>query len=303
MGEAALNSKGSIALPYLREIIEETLRGVVERIPPHSDLYAACEYTIFPGGKRVRPLLSLALAADLGADLNLVKFPACALELLHAASLIHDDLPALDNDDLRRGKPSCHRQFGEGTAVLVADYLTALAFHLSTLITPDRSSILSVPQLIAHSYMLVCRGQLLDLHSHQIKGLRELYALKTGALFSCALQLAALLGAGSKQLIETAAKLGVELGIAFQIIDDYVDLFGTDQQRGRGESSDLKNKKVTFFSVSERAQGERELEAQCVRVRELLGALEACPEFVNGGASLTKQSIERMIGVRSRALP
>lgn len=215
-------------------------------------LKSSIEYMLFPSGKRIRPLLCLALVADLNSKLQELIPIAAALELIHTASLIHDDLPAMDNDDFRRGRPSCHKAFNEATAILAGDLMVALALSLPcrTKYNPQIQSAMVLE--LSQAFINLCNGQQLDLipSNHQQRDqVEQIHQLKTGALFASTFKLAAL-GAGvNSQQINDFYQLGMQLGLCFQIADDYIDQFGTAQDRGRPTSSDQKNQKKTFFDL------------------------------------------------------
>jgi len=211
-------------------------------------LRGAILYSLFPGGKRIRPLLSIAILEDCNVQRDKFLPVAATLELLHNASLIHDDLPALDNDDMRRGRETCHRAFGEASAVLAGDMMVSSAILLLT--RTDYTPEIKVRMIaaISHAYNDLCNGQQLDMVADTAKNrVEETHRLKTGALFSCAAELPVLAAGYDQQAIEKARHFGSQLGLFFQMSDDFIDLFGSEKIRGRPESSDVKNKKTTAF--------------------------------------------------------
>lgn len=205
-------------------------------------------YAVFPGGKRLRPLLTIALGLDLGANLTSLLAPAASVELLHCTSLIHDDLPALDNDDMRRGKPSSHRVFGEGHALLAGDAAVPLALHVLLSVDLPSQARLSLMDELAGAFLQVCNGQQLDLLSGNARGeILSLYAKKTGALFGAACAAGAIVADRGSIITEEARRLGTELGVLFQLHDDAIDHL---PQKGRKEGSDQRNhKEVAAHSV------------------------------------------------------
>lgn len=235
--------------------IDSRIADLLQRLEGAAPLTQAVGYAL-AGGKRIRPLLTLAFCADLGGKPDRIMGAALALEIVHAASLIHDDLPSLDNDDMRRGQPSCHKKFGEATALLAGDYMIALAFQSLHECSLAPQTVLRMSTLFARSFIELCNGQQLDLAPPQERGdLVKLHELKTGALFSTALAFGAWGAECRDDCIEEAQKLGRAVGLAFQIVDDYLDLFGSAAQRGRSDSSDVRNNKPTFFNQADASGG------------------------------------------------
>lgn len=219
------------------ERVEQALRSVIQRSRISEASRGAVEHGVFSGGKRVRPRFLLALATDVSAGVSESTISnAAAIELLHCASLVHDDLPALDNDLLRRGKPTVHAEYGAGVATLAGDIIAALPFLL-----PDVRA-----DLIAHAYTQLCDGQVLDLKRAKSSAeLLEIHKRKTGALFAVAAQLAcveipdiALSGSAMKS---AALAFGEVVGIEFQLRNDVDD---SKEARGCEESSDQRNRRL-----------------------------------------------------------
>ncbi len=241
------------AIKNIQQVIEARLESFISNSQIEGVLLEAIQHAVFPAGKRIRPLISLLLAQDLKLPTELILNQSLAVELLHCSSLIHDDLPALDNDDLRRGRPSCHKAFGEATAILAGDALIALAFEIASKINHNHnfessgkatvSVALTSISLIAEAFKAVCRGQQLDLLNH--KELERMQLLKTGALFAVSCKLPSLYFTDNQLLINSFENFGYSLGAFFQYADDYLDVWGSDAVRGRNQSSDLKNSKIT----------------------------------------------------------
>lgn len=260
--------------------VESTLETILldSEIPPR--LSDAMRYSLLARGKRLRPIFCLSMA-KLCAGMNnsnnawVQALPfAIALEMIHTYSLIHDDLPAMDNDDLRRGKPTCHKAFDEATAILAGDGLLTDAFYFMTNCHLPAQNILESLQLIAKAVgsQGMVGGQMLDMEAEQRKlNLDELCVLnakKTGALLQCAcLSGASLMGAAStaKELIQ---KYGTNIGIAFQIIDDVLDIIGDSALLGKNTGSDEANQKSTWPSLMGIEESKKK-------------ALEYCNEAVN----------------------
>jgi farnesyl diphosphate synthase/geranylgeranyl diphosphate synthase type II len=221
-------------------------------------LLEAMRYSTLAGGKRVRPVLVYVTGEALGAPLEVLDAPAAAVELIHVYSLVHDDLPAMDNDDLRRGRPTCHRAFDEATAILVGDALQARAFevlaHASATIPP--SARLEMLRVLADAIGTrgMAGGQAIDLESVRQTldevALERMHRQKTGALIEASVLLGAI-SAGVSSAPERAAlaEFGTEIGLAFQIQDDILDVEGTTQALGKRAGADADRVKPTYPSV------------------------------------------------------
>ncbi len=254
---------GSGFLVRTRERIEQALDAY---LPPLSDpanlapdLNAAMRYAVMSGGKRLRPLLVCATTASLSGDwgggghIETALAPACALEFIHAYSLIHDDLPAMDNDDLRHGQPSCHKAFGEATAILAGDALQALAFNLLA----DASSLalqvrLALISLLANAsgWQGMVGGQARDMSASGTRlGQAELEAMhkaKTGALLRTALEFGGLCAGAGPETSARLRHLGERIGLAFQVVDDLLDVTQSTQVLGKTAGKDAGNGKNTY---------------------------------------------------------
>ncbi len=219
-------------------------------------LYQAMGYSLLNGGKRVRPFLVYSCGQMLGASLADLDAPAAAIECLHTYSLIHDDLPAMDNDDLRRGKPTCHKAFDEATAILAGDALQALAFeilahHPYQHVSADNR--LAMVQQLAKlaGYQGMCGGQAIDLaHTNKpmtVEALEAMHQLKTGALIECTVRMAWLCCPKQDQA-ELAALIAYAraLGLAFQVQDDILDIEGDTATLGKPQGSDQQANKATY---------------------------------------------------------
>lgn len=232
--------------------LEEILPG--ENVRPVS-LHRAMRYTAL-GGKRLRGILCMALHELFGDTHQKASLDAAAsIELLHAYTLIHDDLPALDDDDMRRGKPSCHVKFGEAVAVLAGDALQALAFEvMSSLPAPPELSV-EATNVLAHSAgsLMLVGGQVVDVESEGRKADEDLvtyiHSRKTGELIAASMSIGALLSGAKKEDYLNVHRIGRKVGLAFQIIDDILDLTGTEEQVGKRLRKDEEKGKVTYPSV------------------------------------------------------
>ncbi|MFT3741373.1 MAG: polyprenyl synthetase family protein [Gammaproteobacteria bacterium] len=212
-------------------------------------LQTAMRYAVLSGGKRLRPLLVYLVGESVGAEPAVLDAPAAAVELIHAYSLVHDDLPAMDDDDLRRGQPTCHKAFDEATAILVGDALQALAFETLANASLSAEQCLRMLQILTQASGVkgMVGGQALDLESSPTADLEKVYQLKTGALISASIQLGVLASQTTdKTLLQQATTYGHALGLAFQIQDDILDIEGDLSTLGKYPGSDLKQAKMTY---------------------------------------------------------
>jgi farnesyl diphosphate synthase len=249
--------------PRLRTY-QARIETVLDRVLPSAEavpqrLHAAQRYSVLGGGKRLRPLLVYCTGEALGVPVELLDAPAAAVELIHSYSLVHDDLPAMDDDDLRRGRPTTHRAFDEATAILVGDALQVLAFALLTGEhngRPSAAARLEMIRILADGSGTagMAGGQAIDLASvGQVLGLADLEAmhrLKTGALIRASVLLAAAcaedLPAAAHQALDSYAQ---DIGLAFQIQDDILDVEGTTQDLGKTVGADAARDKPTYASI------------------------------------------------------
>lgn len=207
---------------------------------------AVC-YSLFAGGKRLRPALVLGTAELVGGDESPALPAAAAIEMIHTYSLIHDDLPAMDNDDLRRGKPTAHRVFGEAVAILAGDALLTMAFDL--LASTGNSHVIAEVARAAGAAGMV-GGQVLDLQSENkklpLEKLQHLHASKTGAMITVSVRAGALLGGASEDTLAALTRYGERIGLAFQIADDILDVVGDEVALGKPIGSDEAHNKSTY---------------------------------------------------------
>lgn len=279
-----LQPVGSLDLPtYLASrgrVVDEAL----ERYLPPADhppaiLHQAMRYCVFAGGKRLRPLLVLASAETCGGDLRAALPVACAVELIHTYSLIHDDLPAMDNSDTRRGRPTCHIAFGEAIAVLAGDALHALAFALITeaasTVGAERALEMSREIALAIGTEGMVGGQVLDLLGEgrtfpnapprpavpRAEMVKAIHLRKTGALIRACVRAGGILAGADRPVLTILSIFGERLGLAFQIIDDVLDVVGEDEKLGKRSGTDAAQAKATYPAVYGIA-GSREVAAQ-----------------------------------------
>ena len=223
-------------------------------IQGEDQLSVAMTYSALAGGKRFRPILTYTVAKCFGAELSRADSSACALELIHIYSLIHDDLPAMDDDDLRHNQPTCHKKFGEAQAILAGDALQALAFstiaddsHLE-----DQTKVALLQQLGQAAFEMA-QGQSIDLSvvSKQvdIQTLEHMHSKKTGALLSCAVRLGAIVANCSEQDQQLLQKFSQAIGLAYQIQDDVLDIESSSEVLGKAQNSDVEKNKPTYPAI------------------------------------------------------
>ena len=224
---------------------------------PQKNLIEAMNYSLSAGGKRIRPVLVMAFCEAMGTDYKKAKAPACAIEMIHTFSLIHDDLPAMDDDDLRRGKPSCHKAFGEAMAILAGDALSILPFEIiaddTELSSKQKIKIISaLAKATGKSGMI--GGQVIDIENEQRndvdeENLRNMYRNKTGQLIAVSCVMGCICAGADEEIINLSAEYGYKLGLAFQIIDDILDVTASTEEIGKPAGSDKEENKTTFVTL------------------------------------------------------
>ena len=242
-----------------RESIEEFLRKFYAEFHdlPQNKLFEAMEYSLLSGGKRLRPLLAMEFCRICGGDPKMAAPFAGAVEMIHTYSLIHDDLPSMDNDDFRRGRPTNHKVYGEAMAILAGDALLTDAFMLaSTAQLADPKDMAFAIGMLAEcaGSMGMVGGQVLDINSAERElteqEVIDIQTRKTGALINAACVLGAIAGGGSEEQIDAAAQFASGLGMAFQIRDDMLDVIGTQEEMGKGVGTDgAKNTFVRLYGL------------------------------------------------------
>ncbi len=239
-----------------KKMINNELDKIFRDFASSSRIVKAMKYSLMAGGKRIRPVLCLAATEAVGGNLESALPAACALEMIHTYSLIHDDLPAMDNDVLRRGKPTCHVAFDEATAILTGDALLTLAFqNLSSPLNIKESQALvwlNVIHIIsiAAGYKGMIDGQMKDIISEgtslSLDDLKNMHALKTGALIEASIFSGAILGNGSQEQINQLGIYAKNLGLAFQVTDDILNVEGNPAVMGKAVGTDKNRKKSTY---------------------------------------------------------
>jgi geranylgeranyl diphosphate synthase type II len=274
-----------------RALIDETLKGFMpEPEGPTSELIRAMNYSLFAGGKRLRPILCMAGAEAVGGEGRDALPVACALEMIHTYSLIHDDLPAMDNDDMRRGKPTSHKVFGEALAILAGDGLLTEAFNL--MIRSDLPEKIGTARFqevitlisVAAGHRGIVGGQAVDvmMEGKEVDSsiVDFIHNHKTGALISASVSSGAILGGGSRQELDDIASYGHKTGLAFQISDDILNIEGDSEEMGKRAGSDEQKRKNTYPSVYG-------MERSKVILRESVdAAINSLKQFGNGADPL-----------------
>ncbi len=243
-----------------KEVVEDSLQECLDQLFTEKQvIHEAMTYAIYNGGKRLRPMLVFEGAAIAGAKLQKVVPAACAMEMIHCYSLVHDDLPAMDDDDYRRGQPSCHKAYGEDMAILAGDALLTGAFELLAALPcqndEDRIRLLQVIGEIASAAGSagMVSGQVMDLKSEgqniDHAALRNLHILKTGKLFLVSLRAGAILGGLEPTGLQKLTDYAENFGLAFQITDDILDVVGNEMEVGKPIGSDERNLKTTYTSL------------------------------------------------------
>lgn len=230
----------------------ETMQHIAEQ----RDVAEAMWYSLSAGGKRIRPVLVMEFCRVCGGDTKNAEAAACAIEMIHTFSLIHDDLPCMDNDDYRRGKPSCHKAYGEATALLAGDAFENLAFGIiADAVIPDSVKVRLVQTLAkAVGVNGMIGGQVIDTE-YEGKNIPEemllrMYSMKTSALLKAACLMGCICAEADEEKMTAAIKYAENLGLAFQIIDDILDITGNEQQLGKPIGSDAANGKITYASLN-----------------------------------------------------
>jgi len=242
---------------YISQIENEISKNltITAKNQPQSVIINAMKHSISAGGKRIRPVLVLEFCKMCGGDIQKALPVAAAVEMLHTFSLIHDDLPCMDNDDFRRGKPSCHKAFDEATALLAGDALQNLAYEI--IAECDLKSEIKVRLIKELTFATgiegMIGGQILDMEYEKNPAdsdlLKKMYSLKTGALLKSACKMGCIAAEANEIYIENAEKYAENLGLAFQITDDILDITGNQDILGKPVGSDKENGKITYASL------------------------------------------------------
>jgi len=257
-----LSDDAQMTLPEYLTQQQQRVDAALERaVPPESTppetIHKAMRYSLFAGGKRIRPILCIAAAECVSDDTDGVEAAACALELIHTYSLIHDDLPALDNDDLRRGRPTSHKVFGEAMAILAGDALLTHAFVVLSGIgrVAPETQLRLIGELATASGTVggMIAGQVNDLEAEGAAPdpvlLERIHRAKTGALLTASVRMGALYAGASEEQLASLTRYGEHVGLAFQIVDDLLDVEQSSEALGKTAGKDAAQHKVTFPAV------------------------------------------------------
>lgn len=263
-----------------------------ESLPP-AELQAAMRYSCLAPGKRLRPALCMASAEAVGAMSDAVLDAACAIEMVHCFSLMHDDLPAIDDDDMRRGRPSCHKQFGEALAILAGDALFALAFQTMAATAP-KSVCCSVVEVLATASHYLVAGEAADVlaegRAPSAQEVEFIHSQKTASLMSAACSIGAILGGASDEATSSLRRFGMEVGMAFQIADDLLNELSTADAIGKAAGSDRLRRKATYPSVHGVERSRAAAQAHVDRASDALKGFERSEALL----ALAGYSIDRL---------
>lgn len=263
-------------LEQQKQVEAELDRWVPSESTPPETIHRAMRYSLFAGGKRIRPLLCMEAARAISDDTPGVEAAACALELVHTYSLIHDDLPALDNDDLRRGKPTCHKVFGEAMAILAGDALLTLGFQVLTGMDhvdgARRARMALELATAAGTPHGMVGGQVADLEGEGQEPsaplLETIHRAKTGALIRASVRIGALYAGAGEDQLRALSRFGEHIGLAFQIVDDLLDVERSSEELGKTAGKDAERRKITFPAVYGLEESRRMAEAERARAQE-----------------------------------
>jgi len=264
---------------------------------PQKILSEAMRYSLEAGGKRIRPVLVMEFCRICGSDIRNAYAPACAVEMMHTFSLIHDDLPAMDNDDFRRGRLSCHKAFTESFAILAGDALAILPFEIiseDNILDSDKKVKLIADLSSASGVYGMTGGQVIDIENEKRKdideeNLRYMYSLKTGALIKTSCTMGCIAAGADDSVIKMAEQYAQKLGLAFQIIDDILDVTSTSEELGKPVGSDLEQNKTTFVTIKGIENAQQEADRLTYEALEILQSFDN-NEFLT---ELTKELLAR----------
>ena len=278
-----------------RETVDAHIESLMpaENVPPAS-IHTAMRYSVFAGGKRIRPILCLETARIFGEDVNAALFPACAIEFIHTYSLIHDDLPALDNDDLRRGKPTCHKKFGDALAILAGDALLTLAFQTigqAPVSAERRVAMLTEISTAAGTVNGMVGGQVADIEAegHRVGAemLEYIHRSKTAALIRASITAGAISAGAHDEDVTRLRGFGETIGWAFQVTDDILDVEESSAALGKTAGKDIAQQKATYpavFGLARSHEIANELASKAIRALASYGErakrLRAIAEFL-----------------------
>lgn len=285
----------------LKNIVDEHIDKYIEVVYPES-VYKSMKYSLLAGGKRLRPVMAIETATILGASIEQIIPTATAIEMLHCQSLIHDDLPCMDNDDFRRGKPTNHKVFGESTAVLAGDAL--LSFAPKTIIERTPSSVKPETILkvlneffIAAGVDGIISGQIVDIDSEKKKISKEtldfIYEYKTARLFKLAVRSGAIIAGANEKQIQDLTKFAQYYGHAFQIYDDILDVTATLEEIGKTPGKDINAEKSTYVSMYGLDEAKKQVLFLCNKACDILNSNNIKSEILIGIVEKISEGINK----------
>ena len=266
-------------------LIQQQLTDLISSLAIPTPLKESMDYSLQAGGKRIRPILLLAVLHELGASHPDALKVAAAIEMIHTYSLVHDDLPSMDNDDLRRGMPTNHKVYGEAVAILAGDALLTYSFgiiaRLEQVSSDDKVRLIDLLSVAAGAEGMV-GGQVLDIEGEEkklsLEELEQIHRLKTGALLTYSILAGAILGHASAEEMVAFSRFGEHLGLAFQIQDDILDVTGTSQELGKTAGKDETSEKSTYPSLLTLPKAKEKLDFHAAEAIHALRSLNAdCP--------------------------
>ena len=285
----------------IRKLIDEHIDKYVEVIYPET-IYEAMRYSLLAGGKRLRPVMAVETACMLGASINEILPSACAIEMLHCQSLIHDDLPCMDNDDFRRGKPSNHKVFGEAAATLAGDALLSFAPKLITDKTPRTVKPDTLIRVL-HEFFIaagvdgIISGQIVDIDSEKKKISKEtldfIYEYKTAKLFKLAIRAGAVIAGAEDKLLDDLTMFAQFYGHAFQIYDDILDVTSSLEELGKTPGKDAKAEKSTYVSMFGLEEAKKQALFLCDKACGILESNKIQSEILAGIVSDISMGIKK----------
>ncbi len=285
----------------LKEIINKSLDSYIDVIYPEK-LYESMRYSVLAGGKRLRPVLTLETASIYGAETEKVLPSACAIEMLHCQSLIHDDLPSMDNDDYRRGKLTNHKVYGEAVAILAGDALLSYAPKLIIDKTPKSVASERVIRVLREFFTAagtdgIISGQIVDIDSEKKQITKEtldyIYEYKTARLFKLAIKAGAILAGAEEDIINKLNMFAQYYGTAFQIYDDILDVTSTFEKIGKTPGKDIKEQKSTYVSMYGLNKAKEQVLFLCRQAYDILKELDINSEILTGVVSDIVKGIDK----------
>lgn len=261
--------------------VDARLSGLLPSVEyPPRRLHEAMRYAVLGGGKRLRPALCLAASVAAGGDQAAALDAACAVELVHCFSLVHDDLPAIDDDDLRRGRPTLHRAFDEATAILAGDALFALAFQVLAESPGPQERLAELARASGTNGLV--GGEVLDIEAEgearSLDEVRRIHERKTGALIACACALGGMSAGVTPAAVDALREFGSRVGLAFQIIDDVLDVTATTEQLGKSSGADRRREKATYPSLIGVPASQDKAQELLASASQLLAPLSGSPQ-------------------------